>query len=69
MFVDAYVFMYCKYRDSLFNKQYSYPGKKYSDVPVHRCITAGLVGIYMLAETTAEEIITGQDMGARKWQI
>ena len=36
--------MYRKYRDSLFNIQYSYHGKKYHDVPVHRCIfVAGLV--------------------------
>ena len=33
--------MYCKYRDSLFNIRYSYRGKKYHDVPVHRCIVAG----------------------------
>ena len=35
--------MYRKYRDSLFNIRYSYSGKKYRDVPVHRCIIAGLV--------------------------
>ena len=35
--------MYRKYRDSLFKIRYSYRGKKYRDVPVHRCIVAGLV--------------------------
>ena len=34
--------MYHKYRDSLFNIRYSYRGQKYRDVPVHRCIVAGL---------------------------
>ena len=37
--------MYRKYRDSLFNIQYSHRGKKYCDVPVHRCIVAGLIHI------------------------
>ena len=35
--------MYHKYRDSLINMRYSYRGKKYPNVPVHRCIVAGLV--------------------------
>ena len=34
--------MYRKYRDSLFNIWYSYHGQEYHDVPVHRCIVAGL---------------------------
>ena len=34
--------MYCKYRDSLSNIRYSYRGKNYRDVPVHRCIIACL---------------------------
>ena len=35
--------MYRKYRDSLFNIRYLYPGKKYCDVSVHWCIVAGLL--------------------------
>ena len=36
--------MYRKYCNSLFNIRYLYSGKKYCDVPVHRCIIAGLMG-------------------------
>ena len=43
MFVDAYV--YRKYHNSFFNIQYLYRGKKYRNVPVHRCIIAGLARI------------------------
>ena len=34
--------MYHKYCDSLFDIRYLYCDKKYHDVPVHRCIVAGL---------------------------
>ena len=48
LFVDAYVNVYRKYRNSLFNIQYLYRGKKYCDVLVHWCIIAGLIIIIII---------------------